>query len=73
MKRATVTINRDLAFHSGEDRHPQVVVREFCHRHDVRVTNAVYASRDGTWTFEVETDARDLPLFPDHIIARPHK
>jgi len=73
MKRATLTVDLDLAAKSGEDRHPQVIIRLFCNKHDLEVADAQWSHRTGTWSFEVQTMESQLPAFPAYIIAKGHK
>jgi hypothetical protein len=73
MRRATIQVDLPLASARGEYRHPQVILREFCHRHGAVVVDARIAPDTKAWTLEIETCAARLPAFPDFIIARPHK
>jgi hypothetical protein len=73
MKRAQLTIDPFRAAQAGELRHQQVIAREFAHRHGVRVIDATFDTVTGRWTFEVETDAKELPAWPPYMTARPHR
>lgn len=73
MKRATLSVDLDLARKSGEDRHPQVIIRLFCLAHDMEIVDAVFSSATGTWSLEAQTMNDALPAFPPYIVARPHR
>lgn len=73
MKRAQLTVDPYHAAQNGEQRHQQVIAREFAHRNDMRITDATFDSVSGIWTFELETDAKELPTIPPYMTARPHR
>lgn len=75
MRRATITLNITAAFSAGEDRHPQVIMRELAHRKEFTISS--WTERLGQipqkMEFEVDLTTKEMPTLPAYCEARPRR